>query len=151
MPNDRKRISVNSQLHAEISSSFPSSNWTHRKLLHRKRVIARLFLVIGLHASNMRCLYASALIPALRGKAGKAAMTAPGYAGSLSILEEHGYWVLRPFPRSRSFTVLLQNARFSMPAGVGRWWQHTPGHACCRRNLLETSSYWSQVLFLAGH
>jgi hypothetical protein len=68
---------VNTQLHAEISSAFPGSHWTHR---NRRRVIARLFLVIGLHASNMQCLYASALI------------SAPGYewtpptAGSLNSL-----------------------------------------------------------------
>lgn len=80
MPNDRKRISVNSQLHAEITSSFPGSHRTHRKLLPRRTAIVRLFLVIGLNTSNMQCLYAAAL------------MAAPGYAwvpptaGSLNSL-----------------------------------------------------------------
>jgi hypothetical protein len=83
---------VNSQLHAEICSPFPRNHRTHRKLLPRRRAIARLFLVIGLHASHMHCLYASALIPALRGKAGRGAVTASGYewipptAGSLNSL-----------------------------------------------------------------
>ncbi len=38
--------------------------------------------------------------------------------GMISIREEKGRWVLRPFPRSRSFTVLLQKARFPIPANV---------------------------------
>jgi hypothetical protein len=38
--------------------------------------------------------------------------------GMISIREDHGQWVLRPFPRSRDFTVLLQNSRFVMPASV---------------------------------
>ena len=38
--------------------------------------------------------------------------------GMISIREDHGQWVLRPFPRSRDFTVLLQDSRFVMPASV---------------------------------
>lgn len=38
--------------------------------------------------------------------------------GMVSIREENGQWVLRPFPRSRNFTVRLQRARFAMPAAV---------------------------------
>lgn len=38
--------------------------------------------------------------------------------GMVSIREEHGQWVLRPFPRSREFTVLLQRSKFKMPASV---------------------------------
>jgi hypothetical protein len=38
--------------------------------------------------------------------------------GMISIREDHGQWVLRPFPRSRDFTVLLQNSKFVMPASV---------------------------------
>ena len=38
--------------------------------------------------------------------------------GMISMREDHGQWVLRPFPRSRDFTVLLQNAKFVMPASV---------------------------------
>jgi hypothetical protein len=35
-----------------------------------------------------------------------------------NIRENKGQWILRPFPRSRNFTVLLQKAKFSMPASV---------------------------------
>jgi hypothetical protein len=38
--------------------------------------------------------------------------------GMISMREEHGQWVLRPFPRSRDFTVLLQDSKFVMPASV---------------------------------
>jgi hypothetical protein len=38
--------------------------------------------------------------------------------GMVSIREENGQWVLRPFPRSRNFTVRLQRARFPMPVSV---------------------------------
>jgi hypothetical protein len=36
----------------------------------------------------------------------------------VSIREDHGQWVLRPFPRSRDFTVLLQRSKFVMPSSV---------------------------------
>jgi hypothetical protein len=38
--------------------------------------------------------------------------------GMISIREDHGRWVLCPFPRSRSFTVLLEKSKFVMPASV---------------------------------
>jgi hypothetical protein len=38
--------------------------------------------------------------------------------GMISIREDHGRWILRPFPRSRDFTVLLQNSKFVMPTSV---------------------------------
>ncbi|HEV2275812.1 MAG TPA: DUF5696 domain-containing protein [Acidobacteriaceae bacterium] len=38
--------------------------------------------------------------------------------GMLSIRRESGQWVLRPFPRTRSFTILLQSARFPMPVNI---------------------------------
>jgi hypothetical protein len=38
--------------------------------------------------------------------------------GMISIREDHGQWVLRPFPRSRDFTVLLQKSKFVMPGSV---------------------------------
>jgi hypothetical protein len=38
--------------------------------------------------------------------------------GMISLREDNGQWILRPFPRSRNFTVLLQRSRFSMPASV---------------------------------
>jgi hypothetical protein len=38
--------------------------------------------------------------------------------GMVSIHIDHGQWILRPFPRSRSFTVLLQRSKFLMPAAV---------------------------------
>jgi hypothetical protein len=38
--------------------------------------------------------------------------------GMISMREDHGQWVLRPFPRSRDFTVLLQESKFVMPASV---------------------------------
>lgn len=38
--------------------------------------------------------------------------------GMISMHEENGRWILRPFPRSRNFTVLLQNSRFVMPASI---------------------------------
>jgi Family of unknown function (DUF5696) len=38
--------------------------------------------------------------------------------GMISIREDHGQWVLRPFPRSRGFTVLLEKSKFVMPASV---------------------------------
>jgi Family of unknown function (DUF5696) len=38
--------------------------------------------------------------------------------GMIYIREDHGRWVLRPYPRSRDFTVLLQNSRFAMPASI---------------------------------
>ena len=38
--------------------------------------------------------------------------------GMISIPEGHGQWVLRPFPRCRSFTALLEKSKFVMPASV---------------------------------
>jgi hypothetical protein len=38
--------------------------------------------------------------------------------GMISMREDHGQWVLRPFPRSRDFTVLLQDSKFVMPSRV---------------------------------
>ena len=38
--------------------------------------------------------------------------------GMISIREDHGQWVLRPFPRSRAFSVLLEKSKFVMPASV---------------------------------
>jgi hypothetical protein len=38
--------------------------------------------------------------------------------GMISMREHHGQWILRPFPRSRDFTVLLQDSKFVMPASV---------------------------------
>lgn len=38
--------------------------------------------------------------------------------GMISIHQENGQWVLRPFPRSRAFTVLLNSDRFQMPSFV---------------------------------
>ena len=38
--------------------------------------------------------------------------------GMISIPEGHGQWVLRPFPRCRSFTVLLEKSKFVMPTSV---------------------------------
>jgi hypothetical protein len=38
--------------------------------------------------------------------------------GMVSIKLENGYWVLRPYPRSRNFTVLLKAADFPTPAIV---------------------------------
>jgi hypothetical protein len=38
--------------------------------------------------------------------------------GMVSIREDNGQWVLRPFPRSRDFTVLLQKTKFVMPSSV---------------------------------
>jgi hypothetical protein len=38
--------------------------------------------------------------------------------GMVSIREDNGQWVLRPFPRSRDFTVLLQRSKFVMPSSV---------------------------------
>jgi hypothetical protein len=38
--------------------------------------------------------------------------------GMVSISENEGLWVLRPFPRSRDFTVLLNKSKFAMPATV---------------------------------
>jgi hypothetical protein len=38
--------------------------------------------------------------------------------GMLSVREDNGQWVLRPFPRSRAFTVLLRGSKFGMPESV---------------------------------
>jgi hypothetical protein len=38
--------------------------------------------------------------------------------GMISLREDHGRWVLRPFPRSRDFTVLLEKSRFVMPTSI---------------------------------
>ncbi|MGC2400588.1 MAG: hypothetical protein WA510_12420, partial [Acidobacteriaceae bacterium] len=38
--------------------------------------------------------------------------------GMISMRENHGRWVLRPFPRSRDFTVLLRKSRFVMPVSI---------------------------------
>ncbi len=38
--------------------------------------------------------------------------------GMISIRQEGDQWVLRPFPRSRAFTVLIDGSRFAMPATV---------------------------------
>ncbi|HEY4047177.1 MAG TPA: hypothetical protein VGM27_09970, partial [Acidobacteriaceae bacterium] len=38
--------------------------------------------------------------------------------GMVSIRQENGLWVLRPFPRTRAFTVLLNQERFPMPTKI---------------------------------
>jgi hypothetical protein len=38
--------------------------------------------------------------------------------GMVSIRADGGQWVLRPYPRSRDFTVLLQSSKFAMPSSV---------------------------------
>jgi hypothetical protein len=38
--------------------------------------------------------------------------------GMVSIKQENGNWVLRPYPRYRNFTVLLNAANFPMPTIV---------------------------------
>jgi hypothetical protein len=38
--------------------------------------------------------------------------------GMVSIRADGGQWVLRPYPRSRDFTVLLQTSKFAMPSSV---------------------------------
>jgi hypothetical protein len=58
--------------------------------------------------------------------------------GMVSIVQEGGQWVLRPFPRNRNFQVLLNKAEFPIPAAIqtvgsssstitpadqGAWWR----------------------------
>jgi hypothetical protein len=38
--------------------------------------------------------------------------------GMVSIRADGGQWILRPYPRSRDFTVLLQSSKFAMPSSV---------------------------------
>lgn len=38
--------------------------------------------------------------------------------GAISMRQENGQWVLRPFPRYRSFTVLLDGAHFPVPSVI---------------------------------
>jgi hypothetical protein len=61
--------------------------------------------------------------------------------GMISICEDHGQWVLRPFPRFRNFTVLLQKSKFVMPASV-----QTDGGSAHLLKPVEEGSYWKLPL-----
>jgi hypothetical protein len=61
--------------------------------------------------------------------------------GMVSIRENNGHWVLRPFPRSRNFTVLLQNSTFVMPSDI----RADGGSAPVLKPVAE-GSYWKLPL-----
>jgi Family of unknown function (DUF5696) len=61
--------------------------------------------------------------------------------GMISIREDHGQWVLRPFPRSRDFTVLLQNSKFVMPTSVT-----ADGGSSSRLKPVAEGAYWKLPL-----
>jgi hypothetical protein len=61
--------------------------------------------------------------------------------GMVSIREDHGQWVLRPFPRSRDFTVLLQRSKFVMPSSV----RADGGSASLLKPVAE-GAYWKLPL-----
>jgi hypothetical protein len=61
--------------------------------------------------------------------------------GMVSIRQENGQWILRPFPRSRKFTVELQRAKFPMPPSVLA--EESAGE---RIKPLSDGAYWSVPL-----
>jgi len=57
--------------------------------------------------------------------------------GMVSIRTEGGQWVLRPYPRSRDFTVLLQSSQFAMPSSV-----RADGGSVAMLKPIAQGAYW---------
>jgi Family of unknown function (DUF5696) len=61
--------------------------------------------------------------------------------GMVSIRADGGQWVLRPYPRSRNFTVLLQSSKFAMPSSV-----RADGGSVAMLKPITQGSYWKLPL-----
>lgn len=61
--------------------------------------------------------------------------------GMVSVREEAGLWVLRPYPRTREFTVLLQQSKFPMPSSV-----RADGGSAAMLKPTAQGSYWKLPL-----
>jgi hypothetical protein len=61
--------------------------------------------------------------------------------GMVSIRADAGRWVLRPYPRSRDFTVLLQRSKFAMPTSV-----RADGGSVAMLKPIAQGSYWKLPL-----
>jgi len=61
--------------------------------------------------------------------------------GMVSIRADGGQWVLRPYPRSRDFTVLLQRSKFAMPSSV-----RADGGSLAMLKPIAQGSYWKLPL-----
>ena len=61
--------------------------------------------------------------------------------GMISIHAEAGQWVLRPYPRSRDFTVLLRRSKFAMPLSV-----RADGGRLAMLKPIASGSYWKLPL-----
>ena len=61
--------------------------------------------------------------------------------GMVSIRADAGRWVLRPYPRSREFTVLLQSSKFPMPTSV-----RADGGSVAMLTPIPQGSYWKLPL-----
>ena len=61
--------------------------------------------------------------------------------GMVSIRADGGQWVLRPYPRSRDFTVLLQRSKFAMPTSV-----RADGGSVAMLTPIAQGSYWKLPL-----
>ena len=61
--------------------------------------------------------------------------------GMVSIRADGGQWVLRPYPRSRDFTVLLQKSKFAMPSSV-----RADGGSVAMLKPIAQGSYWKLPL-----
>jgi hypothetical protein len=59
----------------------------------------------------------------------------------VSIRADGGQWVLRPYPRSRDFTVLLQKSKFAMPSSV-----RADGGSVAMLKPIAQGSYWKLPL-----
>ncbi len=61
--------------------------------------------------------------------------------GMVSIRADGGQWVLRPYPRTRDFTVLLQMSKFAMPSSV-----RADGGSVAMLKPIAQGSYWKLPL-----
>jgi hypothetical protein len=61
--------------------------------------------------------------------------------GMVSLRVDGGQWVLRPYPRSRNFTVLLERSKFPMPASV-----HADGGSVAMLSPVADGAYWKLPL-----
>jgi hypothetical protein len=61
--------------------------------------------------------------------------------GMVSLRAEAGLWVLRPYPRTREFTVLLDKSKFPMPSSV-----RADGGSAAELKPVGQGSYWKLPL-----
>jgi hypothetical protein len=61
--------------------------------------------------------------------------------GMVSLRAEAGLWVLRPYPRTREFTVLLDKSKFAMPSSV-----RADGGSAAELKPVGQGSYWKLPL-----